>query len=347
MFAGGFDDEDETPAATTSDADLEALLQARCEVAETPPLPLPRPPAPAPAPPAAASEATVELGFLSWYPGGAAQPEHFPSKVGGAPVWLVPERLPTAADLCCRSCGRQLRFLMQLYCPRPEMTHAYHRSLMLFCCGGPCLQSPRGWRALRCNLPEACPWYSENADGSWSAQGREQLNKARGDGSAELGSSPAADAATASVPSPPPLPELLVSIDLEGDWHTLVAGRDRDAQSEVQRLLAAYEEGEAAKGEGGELSRGSARAERDSEGSTADDDEALAEEVTCMCMQRRAVTCMCTLWKRSHACACRVGGHMHERAARAMQCRGASTAQRARVAHVVTCPPAPRYSLRA
>ena len=94
---------------------------------------------------------SVELGFVWPYPGGRARPEEFPSKVGGSPVWLDPrlESLPSDGDLKCGVCSRRLRFLMQLYCPRPKLSHAHHRSVMLFCCGGPCLSDGRGWKARR------------------------------------------------------------------------------------------------------------------------------------------------------------------------------------------------------
>ncbi len=135
------------PAAGTSDADLEVLL-AQCEVRQTagPTAPSAKPvskqqapataPTNAPTPAAAAAAAAangVELGYVSPCADAAwLRPEHFPSKVGGAPVWLLPERLPAAERLRCGTCGRSMRFLLQLYCPRPELAHAYHRSLMIF-----------------------------------------------------------------------------------------------------------------------------------------------------------------------------------------------------------------------
>jgi hypothetical protein len=172
---------------STSEADLERLL-AQVDVSalgkkakpkSKPSLPAPPPP---PKPPSVDAEPVVELGFVSPYPEAPAKAWHFPSKVGGEPVWLLPERLPTVSLHCAAGCGRQMRFLMQLYCPRPEVPHAYHRSLMLFCCGGKCLRSQGGWRALRCNLPQDMPWYVEHPDGTWSAHGREALHTDGADG---------------------------------------------------------------------------------------------------------------------------------------------------------------------
>lgn len=258
-----WDDEDDdngmvdAAPATTTDAELDALL-ARCAVAPRaapppPPPPHSQPPPPPPPPKHViashattaemadhAAEPPVELGFLSPYPAPVALPEHFPSKVGGEPIWLLPERLPAQEALCCGQCGRPLRFLLQLYCPRPEVPHAYHRSLMLFCCGGPCLLTPPGWRVLRCNLPEAVPWYEEE-QGAWKARGRDQLTAA-----AAAARSSDGPPSTLQRRTPPPLlPELLVSIDLEGDWRALLSWADAHAEEEAQRLLASYEASEA------------------------------------------------------------------------------------------------------
>ena len=83
----------------------------------------------------ALAEPCIELGFASPHcDEGFAQPERFPSKVGGLPVWLHPIP-PHSSTRQCGSCGKPLRFLLQLYCPRPELPQAFHRSLLLFCCG--------------------------------------------------------------------------------------------------------------------------------------------------------------------------------------------------------------------
>ena len=390
------------PADSTSEADLERLL-AQVDVSalgkkakpkSKPSLPAPPPP---PKPPTAATvdaEPIVELGFVSPYPEAPAKAWHFPSKVGGEPVWLLPERLPTDSLHCAAGCGRQMRFLMQLYCPRPEVPHAYHRSLMLFCCGGKCLRSPGGWRALRCNLPQDVPWYNEHPDGTWSAHGREALHTDGAVGAASTDGAESADAlaalevhfdehmaravaqghlseavadaltdeiaakpdsaarceamrrimrehpdrthgageagasadalatetsaattattaasiaaatavataamppvasAAAAVPSSPlpSLPELLISVDLEGDWRALLTDADAHDEAEAQRLFTAYEASAAAApgGDGVESAvvsagasgsasdGGSARAAERPSGGTREDDEDLA-----------------------------------------------------------------------
>jgi len=162
----------QTPGAqATDDAGLEALLR---QVELGPPaFPSTKPAArPSKKPttttsPDAARGTSVELGFTSACPEGYSTPTSFPSKVGGAPVWLDP-RHPPARALACTRCGRRLRFVLQLYCPRPELPHAYHRSLLLFCCGGECLRTGAGWRAFRCVLPAETPLYVERPDGAFS-----------------------------------------------------------------------------------------------------------------------------------------------------------------------------------
>jgi hypothetical protein len=65
-----------------------------------------------------ASDCPVLLGFLSRVEAGARlSPHHFPSKVGGSPVWLEPAHLPDAAQLACGHSGRPLKFLLQVRRP--------------------------------------------------------------------------------------------------------------------------------------------------------------------------------------------------------------------------------------
>lgn len=220
-----WDDLEPTADSAVDDADLETLLR-RVELG--------REPAPAAssarpngsgkargascahsaavAAPLVAAEPCVELGFVSTCPAGYATPELFPSKVGGAPVWLDPRR-PAAEALACRKCSRPLRHLLQLYCPRPELPHAYHRSLLVFCCGGDCLRTPAGWRALRCVLPADTPLYVEQPDGSYKYAPASVLHAS---GSGEQQAAGGANAADGRTPSL--LPELMISIGVEGDW---------------------------------------------------------------------------------------------------------------------------------
>jgi pre-rRNA-processing protein TSR4 len=276
--AWGEDDAAPSSAAPEADAELQQLIE-RVELHGPAPPPPPKSQQTTANKPGGSkppsAEVPVELGFVSPYPGArGAQPDHFPSKVGGAPVWLVPERLPQPERLCCGQCGRQLRFLMQLYCPRPEVEHAYHRSLMLFCCGGACLLHASAWRAFRCNVPADVPWYVEHPDGSWTAHGRERLlSEARGD----------EEVAAPRKLSPPPLPEMIISVAMEGDWRQLVSSTDADAIEQASRLLTAYE---AMEGSGWSCAAGSldqpqsARGSKGGGGSTpsVDEDEMIDDD---------------------------------------------------------------------
>ena len=242
MFA--VDDSWGAPTASTPqesvppevDADLEALLQ---QVALQPTAAKPKSckratAASAAGAPAAAGQAAssgVELGFVSACDDEWLQPHHFPSKVGGDPVWLAPAGLPPDEALTCSTCSRPMRFLLQLYCPRPEVPHAFHRSLMLFCCGGRCLENPAGWRALRCNLPASTPFYEEQADGSYVAHARQQL--------------------WPSSSSRPALPQLWISVGMEGDWREWLSYYDRGDEARVAAALARYEEERRAEDKGG------------------------------------------------------------------------------------------------
>lgn len=79
----------------------------------------------------------------------------FPSKVGGKPAWLVPNKLP---DLVCTTCERPLRFLLQVYASRGwENPDAFHRAVHLFVCTS-C--QPNTMRAFRAQLPRENGFYS-------------------------------------------------------------------------------------------------------------------------------------------------------------------------------------------
>jgi len=92
----------------------------------------------------------------------------FPSKIGGRPAWLVPEKLPNLeTELSCKKCGNRLKFLMQVYASKGEdKESAFHRSIMLFVCTS-C--QPNEARVFRAQLPRANPYYGmEPADTSTS-----------------------------------------------------------------------------------------------------------------------------------------------------------------------------------
>jgi pre-rRNA-processing protein TSR4 len=55
----------------------------------------------------------------------------FPSKIGGLPAWMIPERLPVVS---CDSCSRTMSFLLQIYAPDEEVSGAFHRSILVFVC---------------------------------------------------------------------------------------------------------------------------------------------------------------------------------------------------------------------
>ncbi|KAJ1479731.1 programmed cell death protein 2 [Baffinella frigidus] len=98
----------------------------------------------------------------------ALRPEFFPSKVGGAPAWLDPARLPADLRCACYSgsggsvCGRPLVFLLQIYAPvldgPPE---AFHRTLFVFACAyAGCAGKQGSVRVLRGQLPRDNAHYA-------------------------------------------------------------------------------------------------------------------------------------------------------------------------------------------
>ena len=78
----------------------------------------------------------VDLGFIENEPeNDAFDPQNFPSKVGGKPVWLDPRCVLGSDDLKCQECSNSMVLLTQLYCPLPgREKDAYHRTLYLFIC---------------------------------------------------------------------------------------------------------------------------------------------------------------------------------------------------------------------
>ena len=71
-------------------------------------------------------------------------------KIGGKPVWLNYEHIPSYHDLQCRICSEPMVLLVQvrvvdswgnyalivhkIYCPLDQLDAAFHRSLYVFCC---------------------------------------------------------------------------------------------------------------------------------------------------------------------------------------------------------------------
>eukprot|EP01101_Sappina_pedata_P007148 TRINITY_DN3729_c0_g1_i1.p1 TRINITY_DN3729_c0_g1~~TRINITY_DN3729_c0_g1_i1.p1 ORF type:complete len:409 (+),score=161.12 TRINITY_DN3729_c0_g1_i1:149-1375(+) len=104
--------------------------------------------------------AGVQLGFLSKMEAVSSYPFLFPSKVGGKPIWLNPQTLPTPSWLICTSCKKPLPLLLQVYAPLEEFDHAYHRTLFVFCCkSGSCLKKGTGIKVLRSQLPKENAFY--------------------------------------------------------------------------------------------------------------------------------------------------------------------------------------------
>ncbi|GFH14016.1 programmed cell death 2, partial [Haematococcus lacustris] len=85
-------------------------------------------------------------------------------------AWLNPLKLPTKEQLMCKSTGKQLLFLLQLYAPldddHPNQTTAFHRAILLFVTPkGSAVCKPGGVRALRCQLPRRNALYPYHAPG--------------------------------------------------------------------------------------------------------------------------------------------------------------------------------------
>ncbi|TPX39893.1 hypothetical protein SeLEV6574_g06934 [Synchytrium endobioticum] len=83
--------------------------------------------------------------------------DHFPSKVGGKPIWLHPHHILNAERASCRICNKPMLLLLQIYTPETAPLHAYHRCIYLFCCrNGACHRS--NWRqtfkVYRSQLPQ-------------------------------------------------------------------------------------------------------------------------------------------------------------------------------------------------
>lgn len=77
----------------------------------------------------------VDLGFFEPdYETWELESRHFPAKIGGKPAWLNLKHLPQPSQLECQYCAKPSSFLLQVYCPDDEATHAFHRTLFVFIC---------------------------------------------------------------------------------------------------------------------------------------------------------------------------------------------------------------------
>lgn len=98
----------------------------------------------------------MELGFLEE----VEDPGVFPSsKVGGKPVWVDLQRLPTAS-LICQECGKPLVFLLQIHAPSSPLSdeeeegEESERTLFVFMCKDIKCHAPRDtscFLVLRCD----------------------------------------------------------------------------------------------------------------------------------------------------------------------------------------------------
>mmetsp|Transcript_24514 Transcript_24514/g.36060 ORF Transcript_24514/g.36060 Transcript_24514/m.36060 type:complete len:433 (+) Transcript_24514:51-1349(+) len=80
-------------------------------------------------------------------------------KVGGKPIWLNRDTLPSYGDIQCSSCKETMALLVQIYCPLDQPDTAFHRSLYLFCCRkAECIDSG-SIKCIRCQLPRVNKFY--------------------------------------------------------------------------------------------------------------------------------------------------------------------------------------------
>ncbi|EDV24007.1 uncharacterized protein TRIADDRAFT_27184 [Trichoplax adhaerens] len=106
----------------------------------------------------------VELGFIEEVDDELLLTnQFFPSKVGGKPVWLDLQGIPSAASLTCKNCGNVMQFLIQLYCPVDGESACFHRTIYIFCCrDGQCHQRSAQdcFLVFRSQLPRNNSFYS-------------------------------------------------------------------------------------------------------------------------------------------------------------------------------------------
>ena len=76
----------------------------------------------------------VQLGFPETPRKGDFDIKNFPSKIGGLPVWLLPLSNNIDESFFTCSCGENLVFLLQLYCPLENKSNCFHRMIYVFFC---------------------------------------------------------------------------------------------------------------------------------------------------------------------------------------------------------------------
>ena len=100
----------------------------------------------------------VQLGFAEEPKKGDFDLKNFPSKIGGLPVWLLPLSKNISETFFICSCGENLSFLLQLYCPLEDKDNSFHRMIYVFFCQK-CWKKKDLVKVLRINLPEKSSIY--------------------------------------------------------------------------------------------------------------------------------------------------------------------------------------------
>ena len=100
----------------------------------------------------------VQLGFAETPRKGDLDLKNFPSKIGGLPVWLLPLSNNIDESFFTCSCGENLSFLLQLYCPLEDKNNCFHRMIYVFFCQK-CWKKQDLVKVLRMNLTEESTYY--------------------------------------------------------------------------------------------------------------------------------------------------------------------------------------------